>query len=104
MPAHSPHSPAPGLRRDKPNKTTPQLYWDQVRVSVRTYVRVRTYVNQFGRLRTPARPMPVRYDPWGTLTVGGTTALWKTMWMMRTRLLNIGTRHLEEGLQFVVPI
>ena len=48
--------------------------------------------------------MPVRYDPWGTLTVGGTTALWKTMWMMRTRLLNIGTRHLEEGLQFVVPI
>ena len=104
MPAHTPHSPAPGLRRDKPNKTTPQLYWDQVRVSVRTYVRVRTYVNQFGRLRTPALPMPVRYDPWGTLTVGGTTALWKTRRMMRTRLLNIGTRHLEEGLQFVVPI
>ena len=45
--------------------------------------------------------MPVRYDPWGTLTVGGTTALWKDD---EDKVVNIGTRQLEEGLQFVVPI
>ena len=47
--------------------------------------------------------MPVRYDPWGTLTVGGTTALWKTMWMMRTRLLTLGHDTWKKGCSLWSP-